>query len=270
MADVEGGREFRAGAVRAINLQQKIAEDGSAENADGESGDADAGREQDAAENDAEVIDDGREGRNDELAFGVLHRAEDAAFVKTDLGGEHDAGEEDDALAFGGIEAGGDEFDELGRENFGERDQDDEDHAHHGHHGGKGAPAFVFAFFGDVHGENRDESYAERAACDQIIQEIGESEGGVVGVGDGVGADLVGDGPFAEEPENAAEQHAGHDDAGGGGDAAVKVVGRRHVGEYGRCFAGAGLGRMRGVFRCGIARSEFRLWRVGHGFDNTF
>ncbi len=91
-------------------------------------------------------------------------------------------------------------------------------------------PAFVFALFGDVFGEDGNEGDAERASGDQVIQEIGEREGGVIGVGDGVGADLVGDGPIAEEAEHAAEQDAGHDDAGGRGDATVQVIGRRHVG----------------------------------------
>ena len=62
----------------------------------------------------------------------------------------------------------------------------------------------------------------------QVIEEIGEGEGGVVGTGGGVGADLVGDGPIAKEAENAAEQNAGHHDAGGRGDATVEVSGRRH------------------------------------------
>jgi hypothetical protein len=64
----------------------------------------------------------------------------------------------------------------------------------------------------------------------------------------------VGDGPFAEEAEDAGQQDAGHDDAGGGGDAPVKVVGRRHVGEYGRWFRRFGLEGMRSLFLGGGVR----------------
>src|SRR5277367_4966120 len=112
--------------MRTVNLEQKIAKDCAAENSYGKSGDADARREQDAAENDSDVVDDRRERRNYELAFGVLHCAEDAAFVETDLRGKHDAGEEDDALALGGIETRSDDFYQLRRENLAGDDERDE------------------------------------------------------------------------------------------------------------------------------------------------
>src|SRR5271156_6537658 len=197
--------------MRAVNLKQEIAQDGAAEDSYGEPGDADTGREENAAENDGDVVDDRRERRDDKLAFGVLDGGEDAALVKTNLRGKHDAGEEDDALAFSGIEARGDEFNELGRENFSGSDECDQNKTHYGDYGGKGAPAFVFPFFGDVHCEDGNEGDAERAAGDQVIQKIRKCKGGVVGVGDGVGADLMRDGPFAEEAEHATEQNARHD-----------------------------------------------------------
>ncbi len=132
-------------------------------------------------------------------------------------------------LEFGGGEAGGDVFHEMRGEDFAEDYQRDQDEAHHGDYRGKDAPAFVFALFGDVFGEDGDEGDAERAAGDQIVEKIGEREGGVVGAGGGVGADLVRDGPIAKEAEDSAEQDAGHDDAGGRGDATVEVSGRRHA-----------------------------------------
>src|ERR1700678_303356 len=106
MADIETRRELGACPVRAINLQQKIPEDCAAENSHCESRDADAGREQNAAENNSDVVDDRRKRRDYELAFRVLHRAKDAAFVKTNLRGKHDASKKNHALAFRGIEAG--------------------------------------------------------------------------------------------------------------------------------------------------------------------
>ncbi len=81
--------------------------------------------------------------------------------------------------------------------------------------------------FGGVFGENGNEGDAERGAGDQIIQEIGQREGGIVGVGDGVRADLVGDRPFAEEAEDTAEQDPAHDH-GGGSDHTTIYAGLTH------------------------------------------
>ena len=128
--------------------------------------------------------------------------------------------------------------------------QNYQDEAHYGDDCGENAPAFVFVLFGDVFGEDGDEGDAERAASDQVVEEIGEREGGVVGAGGGVGADLVGDGPIAEEAEDAAEQDAGHDDAGGRGDATVEVSVRRH-GDNGRWIGESGVESLRGVFPIG-------------------
>ena len=69
--------------------------------------------------------------------------------------------------------------------------------------------------FGGILGEDGNEGDAEGGAGDQIIQEVGQREGGIVGVGHGVRADLVGDRPFADEAEETAEQDPGHDDGGG-------------------------------------------------------
>ena len=76
-----------------------------------------------------------------------------------------------------------------------------EQQAHEGDHRGEDAPAFVFAALGGVFGEDGDESDAQRGAGDEIVQKIGQGEGRVVGVGHGVGADLVRHGPFAEKAE---------------------------------------------------------------------
>src|SRR5271155_1508339 len=262
MADIEIGPENRSGAPGAVNLQQEISADGSAEDADRETVDADARVEQDAAQNDADVVDDGRERRDDEAIFGVLHRAEDASLVEADLCGEHEAREEYGLLEFGWGEAWGDVFHQMRGVDLAEDHQRNQNAAHHRDYRGENAPAFVFALFGDVFGEDGDEGDAERASGDQVVEEIGQSEGGVVGAGSSVGADLVGDGPIAEEAEDAAEQDASHDDAGGRGDATVEVVGRRH-GDYGRWIGAWAVESLRGVFPIGRGVATAKYYRRG-------
>ena len=69
-------------------------------------------------------------------------------------------------LEFGGGEAGGDVFHNVGGEDFAEDYESDQDEAHYGDYRGKNAPAFVFALFGYVFGEDGDKGDAEGAAGD--------------------------------------------------------------------------------------------------------
>ena len=103
---------------------------------------------------------------------------------------------------------------------------------HGSHHGGENVPAFILAVLRDELGENRNKGDAERTSRHQVVQEVRQGESGVIRIGDGVRADLVGDGPIAEETQNAAGQHARHDDAGSLGNA-PRYVGRVHPG---RCI----------------------------------
>ena len=127
--------------------------------------------------------------------------------------GEHEAREEDHPRFFGRCEAGSDHRDELGRKDFRRENQRDHHEAHYGNHGRKDVPALVFPAFGGIFDEDRNKRQAEGSARHEIIQEVGQGEGGVVGVGDSSGADLARHRPFAEEAEEAAHEHARHDDA---------------------------------------------------------
>lgn len=225
MAEVECEGEFRSDEMRAVNLEEEISDERANENSDGESCDAVARGEKDAAGDDEQVIDNRRQRRDCEAALGVLHSAEDSSLNKTKLSGKHEASEENDLLLLGGAESGRNQGDDLRREDFRDAYEEDYQEAHEGHHGGKNVPGFVFLIFGDEFGEDRNESDAERTARDEVIQKIGQSEGGVVGVGDGVGTDLVGNGPFAQKSEQAAEQDARHDDTRGLDDLAIEAVG---------------------------------------------
>ena len=80
-------------------------------------------------------------------------------------------------------------------------------------------PAFILAVLRDELGEDRNKGDAQRTSRHQVVQEVRQGESGVIGIGDGVRADLVGDGPIAEETQNAAGQHARHHNAGSLGNA---------------------------------------------------
>src|SRR5262249_292470 len=118
MAHVEVGGELGAGAVGAVNLQQKISSDGAPEDPDRKAGRADAGRQEDAAENDADVVDERSQRGDDETSLGVLNGAEDAALIKADLRREHQASKENHTLPLGGAESGSDNVDEFVSKDF--------------------------------------------------------------------------------------------------------------------------------------------------------
>src|SRR5437868_7862543 len=82
-------------------------------------------------------------------------------------------------------------------------------------------PALVFAAFRGVLGEDGNEGDAKGCASNEIVQEVGECESGVICVGHGIGTDLMRDDPFAYESQDAAEQNASHNDGRGGHDATI-------------------------------------------------
>src|SRR5689334_16794352 len=100
MEQLEIGIEPGADSDRAVNLEQKIAEQRAGDDAHGKAGHADARSEQHAAEDNHDVVNHGSERRNNETALGVLNGAENTAFVEAELRGKHQARKEDDARFF--------------------------------------------------------------------------------------------------------------------------------------------------------------------------
>ena len=214
MANIEVGTEARAGATRAVHLQKKIARSRPRQHSHGESHNSDLGREENPAQDNAKVVNQGCERRDHKLGLGVLHRAQDAAQVKTDLRRQHEPREENQASLLSGPEPRRDERGELGRQDFRQRHQRHQREAHHANNRGEDAPALLLAVLRHVLGEDRDEGQAKRAGRDQVVEKVGEGERRVIGVGNGVRTDLMGDRPLAEEAQQAAGQDAGHHDAG--------------------------------------------------------
>src|SRR5271165_5197490 len=133
---------------------------------------------------------------------------------------------------------------QLRRENFADHNQSYEQSAHEGHHSRKNMPGFIFAAFGGILGEYGNECGAQGGSSHQIVQEIGQSKSGVVGVGHGIGANLVRHGPLPEKSEQPTGQDAAHYDACGCENAAMNA-GITHA-SYGRGFAEDRLARSSG------------------------
>ena len=161
MEHVQIGSETRASGGRSVNLQQEIADQRAGDDADGEAGHADARSQQHAAENDHDVVDDGSERGHDEASLGILNGAENAAFVKAELRGKHQTREENDARFFLRRKARRDQARELRRKNFAGHHEGGKQQAHEGHDRGEDVPAFLFAAFGGVFGEDGNERDAQ-------------------------------------------------------------------------------------------------------------
>ena len=238
MEQVEIGIETGADGDRAVHLQQKIAGERSDNDADGKTGHADARSQEPAAQDDHDVVNHRGERRHDEASFGILNRAENAAFVETELRGKHQARQENDARFFLGRKSRSDQPCQLRRKDFAGEHEGDEQQPHEGHYRGEDMPALILAAFRGVFGEHWNERDAKGCAGDQIIEEVGKRESGVIGIGHGIGTNLVRYHPFAHESQDAAEQNAGHDDGSGGYDTAMEArLAHRAMVEVLRMFA---------------------------------
>ncbi len=89
--------------------------------------------------------------------------------------------------------------------------------------------ASALAAFGAEAGVDRNERCGENAFAQQILQHVGDAEGGAIGVGGQRGSEIVGEEALADEATEAAEQNSGGDH-GGRSFAAARLrncVGRR-------------------------------------------
>ena len=220
--EVEDGLVAHAGAVGSVGVEEEGAEVGSGEGSDAERGDAHAAGEEGSAGDDAEVIDERREGLEGELFADEEDGGEDSAGEEEELAGEEDAGDvgAEDAFGRGGVEV---EADVVGGEDLGEDDGGAEDEDHGVEDDGEGALAFGFVVVGAVAVEDGDEGDGGCSADEEVVDELGEVEGYVVGVGVVACAEFVGDELVADEADDAGEERGeGEEEGRGGGGVAVR------------------------------------------------
>ena len=72
----------------------------------------------------------------------------------------------------------------------------------------------ALAAFGTEAGIDRNERCGEDAFAEQILQHVGNAEGGAIGVGGQRGSEIVGEEALADESAEAAEQNSGGDHGG--------------------------------------------------------
>jgi len=162
------------------------------------------------ARDDPGVVDERGEGREEELLPRVLDGHQQPADVEEDLRGEDDPGE---ARGRGGLrrgEARQDERDDLPGEQFPQHDEKDHGDSHHRGDRRERPQPLLFLPLREEAGEHRDERDGQRAARQEVVQEIGDGERGEVGVRLRGRAVLVRDDGVPRVPEDAGQEHRRH------------------------------------------------------------
>ncbi len=201
MVEVEDGLVTHAGAVGSVGVEEEGPEIGSGEGPDAEGGDAHAIGEEEAAGDDAEVVDERGDGLVGELFADEEDGGKDSAGEEEELAGEEDAGDAGAEKALGrvGIEV---DADVEGGEDLCEEDGSAEDDDHGVEDDGEGAFAFGLVVVGAVALEDGDEGDGGGSTDEEVVDQFGEEEGYVVGVGVMTRSELVGDVLVADEADD--------------------------------------------------------------------
>jgi hypothetical protein len=224
MVELQAWKEQHALADAGQQRQQEGAEEAAGEHSVGEALGAGG---QESAGDDTERVDQRREGRDGVAVAGLQGGGEQAAEHVEDLRGQEDAGQRGELLELGGLEAGRDEVHERGRELPQEQRRKPEDQGQEGRDGREGALGGLWGSVGEVALEDRDEDDRERATGEQVVEEVGQDEGGPVDIGVGARAERAADHGFAHQADDAAEENAAAPDQGRDGDGAVGQGGWR-------------------------------------------
>ena len=115
-------------------------------------------------------------------------------------------------LSFSRAETRSDQARQPRREDLAGDHQSHEQDSHDRYDRRENAPAFFFAVFRGIFGEDRDEGDGQRPSCNEVVQKIGQRKRSIISVGQGVRAHLMGHGPFANESQQTAQQDSAHHD----------------------------------------------------------
>ena len=242
VAEAEDGAEVETGAEGSDGVEQEGAADDSGQDADGERVDADLAVEENGSKDDAEVVDERNAGLVEEDLADLKARAHAGADEEEELRGKDDAGERGAEMGAEGVgaEAGVGEPDVPGRGDFGEDDTGGEDDEHGGEDDGEGAVGtFVVAALA-VAVEDGDERDGDGSSGEEVAEEVGEFEGGAVGILRGSGTEEVVDVFNAHQGEQAGAEGAQHEQDGGGAGGVGSLPGWGRSRERG-CGGGHGV-----------------------------
>ena len=140
---------------------------------------------------------------------------EDSTGEEEELAGEKDAGDAggEDAFGGGGVEV---KADVIGGKDLGEDDGGAKDENHGVEDDGERSLAFGLVVVGAIAFEDGDEGDGGCAADEKVVDELGEVEGYVIGVGVVACAELVGDELVADEADDAREERGESEEQGRG------------------------------------------------------
>jgi hypothetical protein len=127
---------------------------------------------------------------------------------KEHLRRQHDAREVHRQRLRGRVEAGELQRDERRREPPEQRRGDGADDGERPEHRGEQVVGGALVAAGEMLGVERQKGDRQRAAGEQIVEQVGDLEGGIVGIGGRSGADSVGEQRFSRIAEHARQQHA--------------------------------------------------------------
>ncbi len=139
------------------------------------------------------------------------------------------------------MKAGDDDVDEQrGEKHAGEHEKRGDKHQN-GKDGAGGAGGLVVALLGIEPGVDGDEGCRENAFAEEVLQHVGDAEGGLEGIGGHGVAEIMREDTLADKADELGEQDAGGDGKGGG--AAVRLLrpGLRYCGQVRRVGWGCGV-----------------------------
>jgi len=142
--------------------------------------------------------------------MGKQDGGDDSSDIKEDLRREQDAREMNTELQLLGREAVEHPAGELRGEDFGYDGAGDEHRGHHSDDDGESLLGVVLALLRQKAGVDGDESDRGGAAGDDVVEPVGQGEGGYVGVGLLSGAESVGDVGLADVSDHARERDGRH------------------------------------------------------------
>ena len=215
--------------------------------------DAPTRREEQRAEDDADVVQGGGDGGQEEVLLGVEDALENAADAEQDEAEQENAHQLRRQLAALGVEAAAhglrDQGVGEGEDEDGEEDGDDERQGHDS--AAQAVGRFLVVLLQEA-AEDRDEGRAEGARCHEDEDLLRHFEGGAVSVVLPAGAEGAGDDNVAREADDLGQAVGEHDEHGRAGDT---------PGDARRGGRALGLGGGRHRLRANLDRASWARWK---------
>ena len=192
---------------------------GAGGHADHKAVNADHRREQPGAGDDSAVVEDRRDGRQQEVLHRVERAHDQAAGAEDDRTRQHPAHQRGGQLLLLDGEA---RRDQPGDEGLGKQHrqpaQQNEEQGQQIQNAAEQQPRLLLAVLCPGGGKGGDEGAAQRAAGHQLEEKVGDAEGGQVGVQIGCGAEAGADNHLPKQARSPAEDEQQDDQGGCAGD----------------------------------------------------